>query len=223
MSEFTIDWGLPALFAVLSREFSTVLDIGSGAGEHKRFLEYHGKSVKSVDFDKEADYHGDFMDIDIPEQFDMVWCSHVLEHQRNVGAFLEKVYSLIAEDGYLAITVPCHPQERLIAGHVTAWSPYLLCYNLVLAGFDCSLASVFYDHEVSVIVQKHKADIPEKYRNSVIGDEGDVFGSVRGYFPMEAGQGYEIEKPYALRWEVGKLVTPIRVDCRFMAHPLIVN
>ncbi len=32
--------------------------------------------------------HGDYLAIDVGNKFDLVWASHVLEHQRNVGLFI---------------------------------------------------------------------------------------------------------------------------------------
>lgn len=218
--KFQIDWGLPCLLNLLDKDFHTVLDIGSGDGEHKRFFEYFDKDVTSVDFDKKADYSGDFMEIYIPEAYDLVWCSHVLEHQRNPGYFLEKLFSLIKDDGYLAITVPRHPQERLVAGHLTAWSVYLLCYNLILSGFDLSQAEVFSEHEISLITRKKQAKIPEKYRNSIIGDDGDMFASLREYFPITVDQGMEIGDLHH-HWEYGKPTKPVEIISRFIGEPLV--
>ena len=45
-----MDWGVHALLKLLADyQFDSVLDIGSGKGEHKRFLETFGKRVFSVD------------------------------------------------------------------------------------------------------------------------------------------------------------------------------
>ena len=210
METFRIDWGAQAIVNLVQNfNFGTVLDIGSGAGEHKRFLEYFGKRVSSVDFDKAADYCGDFMEIDIPEQFDVVWCSHVLEHQRNVGRFLEKIYGLIRDDGYLAIIVPTHPVERLVAGHITNWSVYVLVYNLVLAGFDCSEARILNSVDLSLIVQKRPCPRNPKWRNSVIGDPGeDPMASVKPYFPMPADSGNAIEKHGSFNWDPSPMTLP---------------
>jgi SAM-dependent methyltransferase len=92
---------------------------------------------------------------------DAIWCCHVLEHQRNVGAFLEKCYRDLRLGGWLAITVPPMKPE-IVGGHLTLWNAGLLLYNLILAGFDCREASVkTYDYNVSVIVRKSPAFIPE--------------------------------------------------------------
>lgn len=221
METFSIDWGLPCLLTSTSREFETVLDIGSGAGEHSRFLRYQGKDVKSVDFDKDADFFGDFMEIDFDQKFDLIWASHVLEHQRNVGAFLEKTYSLLSDDGYLAVTVPSHAPTKMLAGHLTVWSAYLLIYNLILAGFDCSEASVYSEHEISVLVQKRPAIT--RFKNSAIGDEGDEYLTVRHYFPFEVRQGGIQNDRFTIRWHKPNLSKPVKIESRFLAEPLIIE
>ncbi len=75
-SDFHIDWRLHGLLRVVSRhDFTNVLDIGAGAGEHKRFLALFGKQVYSVDILKHADYVGDFMEVALDRRFDLIWCS----------------------------------------------------------------------------------------------------------------------------------------------------
>ena len=98
---FNLDWSAHAILQLVSaHEFQTVLDIGSGQGEHKRFLEFFGKEVFSVDIFNDADYVGDFMELEFDKKFDCIWCSHVLEHQRNVGYFLDKIYDNL-EDWFM--------------------------------------------------------------------------------------------------------------------------
>ena len=193
--EFHIDWGMHLLMKLVeTQDFHTVLDIGAGDGEHKRFLEYMGKDVRSVDFDKEADYQGDFMEIDIPDKFDCIWCSHVIEHQRNVGDFLDKLLSLVKDDGVIAIACPGHSQNRIVAGHLTAWSIWLLCYNLILAGQDCSEAMLLSSYELSLLVKRKKIEKNPMYKNSVIGEEAFQ------YFPIEFKSGYENSNQGGLNW-----------------------
>ena len=62
---FRLDWAAHTLLQLVSHhQFDNVLDIGSGEGEHKRFLEFFGKKVFSVDKVKTADYLGDFLEVD---------------------------------------------------------------------------------------------------------------------------------------------------------------
>ncbi len=155
---FDLEWGLHAIMRVVEEcDFQSVLDIGSGGGEQSRFFRHFGKDVFSINLTGNADYIGDFTQMKLDRQFDVVWCSHVLEHQRNVGIFLEKVYAAVRDGGVLALTVPCHPRERMIDGHLTSWNAGLLCYNLILAGFDCRKARILQTYELNLIVEKKPA------------------------------------------------------------------
>lgn len=200
---FKLDWGAHAILEMLCKnQFRTVLDIGSGEGEHKRFFEYFGKNVFSVDIVKSADYVGDFMQVDFDRKFDAVWCSHVLEHQRNVGLFLDKVFDVLIENGVLTIVVPIHPRESLISGHITSWSVPLLCYNLIMAGFDCSEAKILSTYELAIIVKKRLADHSELRNSSAHGaDAGHEFDNLKRYFPFEAKQGKTIGGTGAINWD----------------------
>jgi len=199
---FKIDWGPYAIMRLIGnygRQFENILDIGSGEGEHKRFLQYFGKKVLSVDLVKNADFVGNFLEIDFDRQFDAVWCSHVLEHQRNVGAFLDKIFDVLKEDGILAITVPIHARERLVSGHLTSWSVPLLCYNLIMAGFDCSRAEILLTFELSLIVRKRLAEHSELRKTSAHGEDAGVeFGEISKYFPFNAVQGMEVKRSGAI-------------------------
>ncbi len=200
---FKIDWGVYAILKLLSaHKFDTVLDIGSGAGEHKRLFQYFGKKVFSVDVVKNADYVGDFLEIDFDKKFDVIWCSHVLEHQRNVGIFLDKIFDVLKDDGVLAISVPMHHRERLVSGHLTSWSVPLLCYNLIMSGFDCKDASVISIFELSLIVRKKYAEHKELRKVSAHGaDAGVEFEEISGFFPFPAKQGAEISGSGTINWE----------------------
>jgi len=191
--EFRLDWGVHTMLRLISSyDFHTVLDIGSGPGEHARFLRHFGKQVFAVDESSSADYVGDFNKLVLDRQFDVVWCSHVLEHQRNVGIFLDKVFAALKDDGILALTVPCHPSKRLIAGHLTAWNAGLLCYNLVLAGFDCSEARLLQTFELGLIVRKRKAG-PAELGHHDPGLMADQLERLGRFFPFPIEQGCNAE------------------------------
>lgn len=172
-------------------KYETVLDVGSGEGVHSDAFLYYKKKVTAVDFatskyflkrknDMNVEFIiGNFNDIDFGDRkFDCVWCSHILEHQRNVGQFLEKVISLTSDNGYICITVP--PLKRnIVGGHVTLWNAGLLLYNLVSAGLDCSEAMVkTYGYNISVIVKKKLFKMP----NNLDCDVGDI-EKLSNYFP----------------------------------------
>lgn len=177
-------WADEALIKLLGYDFDTVLDIGSGNGDHAFVLRKQGKKVTTISLEEPADVVGDFMCVDV-DPVDCIWASHVLEHQRSVGKFLERCYALLNDDGILAVTVP-PAKHNIVGGHVSLWNAGLLLYNLILAGFDCSEAAVkSYGYNISVIVRKKKAELPELRM-----DSGDIL-RLSDFFPLEVGEGFD--------------------------------
>lgn len=223
---FSIDWGLQGLLGLLSQyQFRNVLDVGSGAGEHARLLRHFGKEVFSVDLNHDADYVGDFLDIAFDRRFDAVWCSHVLEHQRNVGRFLDKLSDCLEDDGILAISVPCHPRSRLVPGHVTTWNAGLLCYNLILAGFDCREARFIQTVDLSLLVQKRRAVGPcigSTAASSLDLSPGSSFSALAQFFPFPVSSSCDAEllecnwmpRPYSLTLLDG--MKPLKIVGKFL-------
>jgi len=173
-------------------EFQTVLDIGCGEGLHSEAFLQAGKTVTAIDYGKSAYFSkknavlkaivADFNTYEFGEQFDCVWCSHVLEYQLNVNQFLKKCFSILKDGGVLSISVPPAKAE-IVSGHVSLWNPGLLLYNLILAGFDCSEAVVeVYDYDISVIVRKKS--VPTAIWSQITFDVGDL-KMMRDYFPAE--------------------------------------
>lgn len=172
-------------------KFTTVLDIGCGEGLHSEIFKKNGKQVTSLDYGKSPyvlkmrDMQNviieDFMKHDFKKtKFDAIWCCHVLEHQLNPNLFLEKINSLLTDNGILAITVPPLKNE-IVGGHVAVWNAGLLLYQLILAGFDCKDAIVKkYDYNISVIVRKKRIDI----KNKLIYDNGDI-STIKRYLPKQ--------------------------------------
>jgi len=182
-------WADQAFYKLLSDyDFDTVLDVGSGTGEHSKMFRDHGKHVTTIDLTQPADITGDFLscppELVSESPYACIWSSHVLEHQTNVGAFLERCFYLLDDDGILAITVPPLKHE-IVGGHVSLWNAGLLLYNLVLAGFDCSQAAVkTYGYNISVIVRKKPAKMPR-----LCMDSGDI-NALKRFFPMVVDEGF---------------------------------
>ena len=162
-----------ALNHCLALKPNTVLDVGSGGGEHAATFADAGAKVTCVDFGTSiyAQRASEKPNVDLlyadyqlwqpNKKFDLVWASHVLEHQRNVGMFIEKLIDCCSDDGHIAITVP-FPHRRLWGGHVTLWSPGLLAYNVVLCGIDLSAATLIYGYrETSLIFSPRKVKLPD--------------------------------------------------------------
>ena len=175
---------------------NNVLDVGSGGGEHASAFLQDGAEVTCIDFGtsiyateaeaKEVSgirlIKADFVSWDIDQKYDLVWASHVLEHQRDVGTFVEKLISCCEENGRIAITVPT-PHRNLWGGHLTLWSPGLLAYNIVLCGIDLSSAELFYGYrEVSIIFSPIYISLPE-----LTHDSGDLY-KLQKYLPQGFGE-----------------------------------
>ncbi|WP_203424406.1 class I SAM-dependent methyltransferase [Sinorhizobium sp. BG8] len=193
-----------ALAYIMSQpNIENVLDVGSGGGEHALVFAKAGKKVHCVDFGRSVYVHkskvlqgldsmdsvrrtvGDFMKLEDPGQYDLVWCSHVLEHQPNANAFLVRCLSLLAPDGWLAITVP-PLKHAVVGGHLSLWNAGLLLYQLIISGNDCSDAVVMnYNYNVSVIVRKHPIVLPE-----LDYDSGDV-DRLAKFFPPGCSEAFD--------------------------------
>jgi SAM-dependent methyltransferase len=187
--------GLMIQHLIEQRDFSTVLDIGSGSGEQAAALRAHGKIVTELDygesyyFTKNSDggsvIIGDFMNIDFPQVYDCVIASHILEHQLNVNSFLKKLHSVVKEGGLVAISVP-PMKPNIVGGHVTLWNAGLVLYNLVLAGFDCREPWIrAYGYNISVVLAKKTISA-----QGLAYDSGDIDRIAR-YLPEGFHEGFD--------------------------------
>lgn len=143
---------------IFKKEFK-VLDIGGALGKHCLIMRAFGLSVDIIDkYEKDAELVGDFNKYSFKTKYDMIYCSHVLEHQRNQGFFLDKIFDLLKDDGDLVISGPKHPAERFVEGHISTTILPVFLQLLIYAGFDCkkgkmmSLGGI----ENSFIVKKSK-------------------------------------------------------------------
>lgn len=163
----------------------TVLDVGSGAGHHARHMRDAGKTVITNSLIPPADIIGDFMDIDDINKVNAIWAAHVLEHQPNPNLFLRKCFDLLDDDGILFLTVPPLKHD-VVGGHLNLYNAGILIYQCIMAGFDCSEATIMhYSYNISLIVRKKEAVLPELKM-----DEGDIELLAR-FFPFEAKQGFD--------------------------------
>lgn len=162
----------------------TVLDIGCGKGNHSNIFAEFGKCVTGIDagFTCRTDTQkfkfikGDFETYQFEEKYDLVWCSHVLEHQLNVENFIKKIFSCVKDNGYVCITVPDEMNGWVIEGHVHFWNAGQLMCNIIHCGFSCRHAEVkTYAGNVSVLVPKEPIEkMPADYR---------MMASTREYYP----------------------------------------
>lgn len=165
--EITHNVGFEAVVELLENyRFNTVLDIGSGNQEHARCFRHLGKSVITLDPVFDADIKGDFLDYTPEEKFDLTWCSHVVEHQRNIGIFLDKIIECTKPNGIICISVPPEVSHFYILEHPNQFTGGMLLYHLILAGIDCRDAAVLtYGYNVSVIVRNKQHSLPRQSWN----------------------------------------------------------
>jgi SAM-dependent methyltransferase len=145
------------LLAYHINEFDTILDIGSAGGNVATILRFLGKKATTCEVGPghTADFKSDFIETRFGTRFDAIWCSQVLEHQRNPGFFLNKVFDDLNDGGLLALTVPAQVGLNLDFGHCNMFSPLSLIYHLVMAGFDCrEIELKVYDGNIGVILRK---------------------------------------------------------------------
>ncbi len=154
--------------------FLSVLDLGAGEGKHSKIFFQNNKKVTAISgydseiFDKDLKNKIDFivddyLKHDFKEKFDCIWASHILEHQLNVGLFLNKIYKDLKDNGILAITVP--PSETSAGGgHINCFTPGILIYHLVMAGFDLrQMRLKKYGYNLSIICTKN---LKHKYEDN---------------------------------------------------------
>lgn len=170
-----------ALDAALALRPRSVLDVGSGGGYHAQAFVEAGADVVCVDFGTSvyaksstvrglSVFQGDFNEYSAPEgKFDLVWASHVLEHQRNIGSFIDKLVDCCSNEGHVCITLP-DPHRNLWGGHLSLWSPGLLAYNVVLSGLDLSDAKFIRGTgEFSMLFKPKRVTLP-----ALTFDSGDL-------------------------------------------------
>ncbi|MDR0827784.1 MAG: class I SAM-dependent methyltransferase [Desulfovibrio sp.] len=154
-------------------KFKTVLDLGAGDGKHCRAFLSHNKDVSAIMADEPEWFAEDLKDYvnlifddyvlhQFIDKFDCIWASHVLEHQRNIGLFLDKIWDDLNDGGILAITVP--PIEMEAGdGHVNLFSPGHLVSQLLEAGFNMTdMRLKIYGYNLSVICRKDAGIVPRK-------------------------------------------------------------
>ena len=172
--EYFITWGGFALIEFLVTErnnigtkFKTCLDIGSGEGVHTAILRHAGLEVFQVDkYSNTAEYKVDFIEHEFDRKFDVIFCSHVIEHQRNVGDFLDRIYDVLSDDGILIISAPNHSAETLVEGHLNSFIFPLFLQHMIHAGFDCKNGKYLSIVENSFIVSKaNDFDVNERLEN----------------------------------------------------------
>ncbi|MDC3176145.1 class I SAM-dependent methyltransferase [Alphaproteobacteria bacterium] len=144
----------------ITKKYSTALDIGSFEGYHTKLMRLFGIKVDQIDkYVKSAELQDDFNSYNFKKKkYDIIFCSHVVEHQRNIGFFLDKIYDLMHDHSVLIISGPKHPVERFVEGHINTCILPVFLQSLIYAGFDCKKGKMMQigGIENSFIVKKAK-------------------------------------------------------------------
>jgi SAM-dependent methyltransferase len=131
----------------------SVLDIGPGKGLYSRWFRSHDCHVSCLDIDPslEAFYRGlgcDFKTADLRKeplpfetaQFDLIWCSHVIEHLREPLEFLEECKRVLKPGGHLILRTPDIQKFKFSfwrdPTHVSPFTKTSLEKILVLGAFE---------------------------------------------------------------------------------------
>lgn len=145
-----------------------LLDIGGSHGVHARFFRHHGLEVDIVDMvagDEPPVFAGDYLDFEPGRKYDVVWSSHVLEHVRNTGLFIDKMARDLAPDGYCVATVPPMRGERMAFNHLSFWNPGMLLLHFGMSGFDMPTARLAqYGYNASIIARLAET-VPENIKD----------------------------------------------------------
>ncbi|MGZ8217445.1 class I SAM-dependent methyltransferase [Methylomagnum sp.] len=155
--------------AVTALDFDSILDIGSYKGGASVAFALMGKKVISITrggwwlkklkpvYDRLfiETYDRSFETFEYDQPFDAIWASHVLEHTRNPGLFLDRCYDSMCPGGTLVLVVPPF-KHKVVPGHITpGWNLGILMYNLVEAGFDIKHGHfIVHGYNICAVVKK---------------------------------------------------------------------
>jgi len=106
---------------------------------------------------REAMLFGDLLGLDIDRRFDAIVCMDVLEHisPLELGRYIEKLVSLLADDGYVYINSPMYGDD---AAFGTVFHPYLEEWQTVGDGASAGLGE--HDREIAI------AEVAERMREA---------------------------------------------------------
>ena len=174
-------------------DFKTVLDVGLGAGAASDYFAGAGKTVTAIGLNiaqyklidglrsrielLECDIFSPLLD---GRKFDAVWFSHCLEHIDNPDLALDKVNSLLTDNGWLFICVPTY-SPLVQGGHlITGWNIGQLMYMLMLHGFNVRDGHfVHHGYNIAGFVSKTARPLPPLNY-----DRGDI-ETLAPYFPKQ--------------------------------------
>ncbi len=103
---------------LLGRPLKSIIEVGCATGAYARAYDELGIAYTGVEFEREIAQkarertqmniiHANFMDLSFTQNFDVFFCSQVLEHVPNPADFLARAAS-ICGDGLIHVDVPNH-------------------------------------------------------------------------------------------------------------------
>lgn len=113
-----------------------ILDVGCGTGDLLNILIQMeiGETHLGIDYASTAErvvksinesiefLCGDLYELNLPQKYDLVFCTEVIEHVATPRKFVERILQNINTGGHLIITVPDGRKDTWI-GHRNFWSP----------------------------------------------------------------------------------------------------
>lgn len=224
--EFVFNWSYFALIEfLLSTEApgafkpKNAMDIGSGKGVQAALIEAFGIPVDTIDkYSEDAVIQEDFLDHDFGDnKYDFILCSHVIEHQRNQGIFLDKMFDVLSDDGVLLISGPAHSPNALIEGHLNVCHVPLLLQSLIHAGFNCRDGKILSSHEVSFLVKKDP-NFELSERQSA-GYKWTEKHKARSFVPLQSGLRLQSDSMVMKNVKYIESYTNFKNQVRFKAKP----
>lgn len=172
------------LFGLSLPDSANILEVGGGNGAAAEYLRNSGFNVFDLDYAKTGER---FESANIPGIYDGLYCSHTLEHVRNVGVFLDKARKSVVPGGVLCFLVP-PAKHNIVGGHLSLWNSGLLIYNLIRAHIDCKTARVReYGYNCAVLVRNNYAE----YRDDELNEDNGDIEALAEFFPFPVSQGFD--------------------------------
>jgi len=137
-------------FEDLPDDFTSLLDVGCGAGFDAAYFAQRGKKVTAITANPtraQTEYAQDngfqLKEMDMNDlafadaSFDAILCKHVLEHSISPLGSLFELRRVLRPAGYLFLVLPPHRVKLVESGHFTqGWSIGQVVYCLCVTGFD---------------------------------------------------------------------------------------
>lgn len=182
------------------RPHDTILDIWLGDGDASLFfleqwLEVYATWVNIESYDLNSNLQDKITlkesfvtKLDFPDDmFDIVWASHILEHEINPGLAFQEIRRVLKNGGKCIICLPPY-KTKIVWGHVnTGYTLWQMMYQLLLSRYNIQWWSfIKYGYNLCAIVEKDDSiKLPElRY------DKGDI-ETLSWLFPFEAIQWFE--------------------------------